>query len=151
MPALAQGTARIPRATLQFGILSGLLGRAGGVAAYYFAPAIITTLGNLSRVAPAAGAGGSVLSQLSQKDASIFQRAAELGASASNEFMTNLAHLADATFQLVPNGSVRIIGQIGNSPVYGSVVSRVGIAEVNGVTMVVKMTHGNAQVLGPLP
>ena len=36
-------------------------------------------------------------------------------------------------------------------PIYGSGRSGVGIAEVDGVTVVVKVVHGNPQVLGPLP
>ena len=66
--------------------------------------------------------------------------------------MNNVGILRDALFRVAgPDKQINIIGKIGNSPIYGSVVSRVGIAEVNGVTVVVKVTHGNPQILGPLP
>lgn len=48
-------------------------------------------------------------------------------------------------------GKVEPIGRIGNSLVYGGRIGGIGIAEVNGVTVVVKMVHGNPQILGPLP
>jgi hypothetical protein len=112
----------------------------------------LTTLGTLGQVAtPAAGTGAAVLNQLSRTDASIFQQAAQFGASASNAFMSNVSALAQAVASKVPGGQINVIGQIGNSPIYGSVVSRVGIAQVDGVTVVVKMVHGQPQVLGPLP
>jgi RHS repeat-associated protein len=111
----------------------------------------LTALNLVTRAVPAATASGSVLSQLSRTDASIFQKAIELGASAQNSFMNNLSIVRDALFQIAgPDKRITQIGSIGNSPVFGSVVSRIGIAEVNGVTVIVKVTHGNPQVLGPL-
>jgi hypothetical protein len=65
--------------------------------------------------------------------------------------MNNVSALTRAVVERIPGGEVTKIGQIGNSPVFGSVRSRVGIAEVNGVTVVVKMVRGQPQILGPLP
>jgi len=81
----------------------------------------------------------------------IIQKAIELGARGANSFADNLAKLSNAVSQIVPGGKVNVIGQIGNSQVYGSLVSGIGIAEVNGVTVIVKMANGNPQILGPLP
>ncbi|MDQ1639482.1 MAG: hypothetical protein QOF62_2821 [Pyrinomonadaceae bacterium] len=142
----------LEKLTGAFAVTGLVLGATGGAGAYVLGTgATVTTLGTLSRAAPAAGAGGTVLSQLSQKDASIFQRAAELGASASNSFYDNLQALTRATVEKVPGGGLNKIGQIGDSIVYGSGRSGVGIAEVGGQTVVVKIAHGNPQILGPLP
>lgn len=95
--------------------------------------------------------GAAVLNQLSRTDASIFQRAAQLGASAGNSFYTNLTALTKAAVEKIPGGQLDQIGRIGNSPIYGSLRSGVGIAEVNGATVVVKMANGQPQILGPMP
>ena len=106
----------------------------------------------LSRRAATAAAGtGTVLSQFGRTDQQIFRTAAQYGASASNTFMNNLGALTRAVTEVVPGGQVHLIGQIGNSPVYGSLRSGVGIAEVSGRTIVVRMANGNPIVLGPLP
>jgi RHS repeat-associated protein len=148
----ARGPA-IKKLTGAFAVVSvGVGAAAGGLAAGVGTGATVTTLNLATRAAPAAVGATGVLSQLSRTDVSIFQKMAELGGSAQNSFMNNVGILRDALFQVAgPDKQITQIGQIGNSPVFGSVVSRIGIAEVNGVTMVVKMTHGNAQVLGPLP
>lgn len=96
-------------------------------------------------------ATGGVLSQLGRVDTSIFQKAAEYGASATNSFANNLSALAQAVRDFDPAFQVNRIGQIGNSPVWGSIPSRVGIADVNGVTMVVRMIGDTPKILGPLP
>lgn len=64
--------------------------------------------------------------------------------------MNNVSALARAVTDFRADAQVTKIGQIGNSPVFGSVRSGVGIAEVDGVTVVVKMVQGQPQVLGPL-
>jgi RHS repeat-associated protein len=150
---MAQRGPAVEKLTGGFFAAAVILGTTGGAGAYVLGTgATVTTLGIASRAAPAAGAAAGVLNQLSRTDVRIFQRAGELGASAQNAFMNNLAILRDALFQVAgPDKQITQIGQIGNSPVFGSVVSRVGIAEINGVTMVVRMTHGNPEVLGPLP
>jgi RHS repeat-associated protein len=147
---MAQRAPAMQKAILAFGAMN-LLPAAGIVGSMTVAGGGLTTLGTLGRAAPAAGAGGTVLNQLSRTDVSIFQRAAQLGASAQNTFLNNRNILADATFQENPTFKLNIIGKIGNSPVWGSIPSRVGIAEVNGVTVIVKMVRGNPQILGPLP
>ena len=112
----------------------------------------LVTLGNLARAAtPVAGGGAAVLDKLSRSDASVFQRALELGASATNAFQQNLNALARAVTDFRADAQIHKIGQIGNSPVFGSLVSRVGIAQVNGQTVIVKMVEGQPQILGPLP
>lgn len=103
------------------------------------------------RSSSAAAASGGVLAQLSRTDAGIFQRAMQYGASAANSFANNLSALARAVKDVDPSFQVHKIGQIGNSPVWGSIPSKVGIAEVNGVTVVVKMVGDKPQVLGTLP
>jgi hypothetical protein len=67
--------------------------------------------------------------------------------------MNNLGILRDAVFQINGPGRDKIepIGRIGESIVYGGRVGGAGIADVNGVTVIVKMVHGNPQILGPLP
>jgi len=152
--AVRRAVSPIPKATLAFFGISVVAGGTGGAIVYaltpYLAPTI-TTL-KLATEVGAAGAGAfPFLDQLSKTDARIFQRFAELGASAKDSFQTNLARLADAVFQIVPNGKIEPIGRIGNSLVYGGRVSGIGIAEVNGVQVVVKMVHGNAQIIGQLP
>lgn len=104
-----------------------------------------------TRAAPAAGAAGGILSQVSQKDASVLQRAFEYGMSKGNSFLNNIEALTRATREIIPGGKVHKIGQIGNSPIFGSAISKVGIAQVEGQTVLVKMVHGNPQILGPLP
>jgi hypothetical protein len=153
LAAIAAAVDPIPMATLEFFGLSAALGTGGGYAyARLGTQAVVTTLGLATRAAPVAAGTTGVLSQLSRTDASIFQKAAELGASAQNSFMNNVGILRDALFRVAgPDKQINIIGKIGNSPIYGSIRSRVGIAEVNGVTVIVKVTHGNPQVLGPLP
>ena len=153
LAAIAAAVNPIPMATLQFFGLSAVLGTGGGVIAYVAPSAapVVTTLG-LTRAAPAAAGVSGILSQMGRTDGRIIQKAIDLGASASGSFRDNLFKLTDAVFQIVgPGGKVEPIGRIGNSIVYGGRIGGVGIAEVNGVTVVVKMAHGNPQILGPLP
>lgn len=140
-----------PTATVAF----ALAGVAGGAALYGLGAvgtgSGLTTLGTLGRVGPAATGTGTVLSQLSRTDAGIFQKAAQYGASATNSFMNNLQALTRATVERIPGGRLDEIGRVGNSPIYGSLRSKVGIAEVNGTTVVVKMVQGTPKILGPMP
>jgi hypothetical protein len=95
--------------------------------------------------------GPSFLSMLSPKDAKIIQLAIEKGASSSGNFMQNLNAFSDAMAEVIPGGKVYPLGNIGGSPIYGSAISRVGIAEVNGATMVVKAPLGGTpRILGAL-
>jgi len=153
LAAIAAAVDPIPKATLQFFGLSVALGTGGGYVYYRVASTTaVQTLGLATRAAPAAAGAAGVLNQLSRTDATIFQKAAELGASAQNSFTNNLAILRDALFRIGgADKQINLIGRIGNSPIYGSLVSRVGIAEVNGVTVIVKVTPGGPQILGPLP
>ncbi|MGH9968236.1 MAG: RHS repeat-associated core domain-containing protein, partial [Pyrinomonadaceae bacterium] len=150
--AMRRAVDPIPKATAQFFGISLVVGATGGAAVYALGPApAVTTLGLATRAAPVAAGATGVLSQLSRTDASIFQKAAQYGASAGNSFMNNLHALTRATVEKIPGGQLDKIGQIGNSPVYGSGRSGVGIAEVKGVTVVVKMVRGTPQIIGPLP
>jgi hypothetical protein len=64
--------------------------------------------------------------------------------------MNHLGALAETTAARIPGGQVHLLGRINGSPVYGSLVSGTGIAEINGVMMVVKQTSpGVFEVLGP--
>jgi RHS repeat-associated protein len=150
---LPRRTAPIPRAVAAFGVASVAGGVTGGLGLYGLSSgSALTTLGTLGRVAPAAASGGTaVLNQLSRTDRSIFQQAAQYGLSASNSFLNNLNALTQAVVNKIPGGEVTKIGQIGNSPVYGSLRSGVGIAEVEGQTVIVKIAQGTPQILGPVP
>jgi hypothetical protein len=151
--AIRSAVSPIPKATLAFFGLSLAGGGTGGALYYVLTPATtVTTLGIAGQVsAPATGLGALILNQLSRMDAAVLQRAIDLGARASNSFRQNVSFLSRATTDNIPGGKVNLIGRIGTSPVFGSLVSRVGIAEVNGATVVVKMVNGQAQVIGPLP
>jgi RHS repeat-associated protein len=145
-------TAPIGNATAAFFGISVVAGATGGAVVYALGPApAVTTLGLATRVGPAAAGAGGVLSQLGQKDAAIFEKAGEYGLSGANSFLNNLQALTRAVVEKIPGGQLNKLGQIGNSPIYGSGRSGVGIAEVDGVTVVVKVVHGNPQVLGPVP
>jgi RHS repeat-associated protein len=109
----------------------------------------LTTLGSLGRAG--APAGAAVLNQLGRGDRAIFQRAAQLGASAKNNFLANLEAVTRAVVERYPGGGVTRIGNIGNSPIFGSTATKVGIAEVNGQTVVVRIVQGQPKILGPLP
>jgi hypothetical protein len=64
-------------------------------------------------------------------------------------FWNHLGALADATAARIPAGQVHLLGNIDGSQVYGSLVSGTGIAEINGVTMVVKrIASGGFEILG---
>jgi RHS repeat-associated protein len=148
----------IPMATAQFFGISLVAGTAGGAAVYALtsgAATSFTTLGLASKAASAApltaGAAG-LLNQLSRTDRAIFAKASELGASAQNSFMNNVGILRDAVFRVIgPDAKINVIGSFGNTPIYGSLVSRVGITQIQGVTYVVRVTNGNIEILGPLP
>ena len=151
---LQRRVAPIPKAVAVFGAASVIGGVTGGAGAYVFGTggSGLITLGPLTRVAgPTVVGGGSVLSQLSRADASIFEKAMEYGASATNSFWNNVSALARAAQTWRADAQVTRIGQIGNSPVMGSVVTRTGIAEVNGQTVIVRIVQGQPQILGPLP
>ena len=81
----------------------------------------------------------------------MFQVAGELGLSAAKSFNKNLDILSDAVRNVRPDAQLNIIGKINGSPIYGSLVSKIGIAEVNGVTVVVKVTQEGTQILGKVP
>lgn len=153
--AIRRNVDPIPKATAAFFAISLVAGAGGGALVYALTPSlapVVTTLGLATRAAPAAAGVSGILSQMGRTDGRIIQKAIDLGASASGSFRDNLFKLTDAVFQVVgPSGKVEPIGRIGNSIVYGGRIGGVGIAEVNGVTVVVKMAHGNPQILGPLP
>ncbi len=146
----ARGPA-VEKLTVAFAFTAVALGATGGAGAHFLGTgATVTTLGLATRAAPAAAGATGILSQLSRTDATIFQRALDLGASAQKPILENVAYLRDALFQQNVTWKINIIGKIGESPVYGGIPNGAGIAEVNGVTVLVKMVHGNPQILGPL-
>jgi hypothetical protein len=95
--------------------------------------------------------GAAFLNQLGRTDSQIFQRAISQGLSAANSFADNVAKLVQAVRAIVPNGQINKIGEIGGSPIYGSLRSGVGIAQVDGVQVVVKVVQGTPQVIDKLP
>ena len=97
----------------------------------------------------AAEVAQNALAQLGPKDAQIIQ-AAQQAAGGPNAFMQDLAALGKAVGDAIPNGKVNLIGDIGGNPIYGSAVSRIGIAEVDGVTQVVRAPlDSSPEILGP--
>jgi hypothetical protein len=65
--------------------------------------------------------------------------------------MNDLAALGKAVKAVRPDLQVHLLGDVGGSPIFGSAVTKVGIAEVNGVTQVVSAPLGEApQILGAL-
>lgn len=108
----------------------------------------VTTLGTLGRVVVP---GAAILNQLGRGDAQVFQRAFQYGLSSANTFANNVAALVRGLRAVKPDAQVNKIGEIGNSPVFGSLKTGVGIAEVDGVQVVVKMVQGSPQIIGKLP
>lgn len=150
--ALRQQTAPIGKGVAAFfGISLVAGGTAGGFVYALGASPGVTTLGLATRAGPAAAGAAGVLSQVSRTDGEILEKAAENGAAATNSFLTNVEALARAVVQRIPGGRLSQLGRIGDSPIYGSGRSGVGIAEVGGQTVVVKMVHGSPQILGPMP
>ncbi|MEO6600378.1 MAG: hypothetical protein ABIQ16_10930 [Polyangiaceae bacterium] len=93
--------------------------------------------------------GRDALAQLGPKDAEIF-RAAQQAAGGPGAFMRDLGALGKAVGDAIPNGKVNLIGDIGGSPVYGSTVTRIGIATVDGVTQIVRAPlDSSPEILGP--
>ena len=155
--AIRAAVSPIPMATAQFFGISLVAGTAGGAAVYALTSgaATFTTLGlagKAASAAPLSAAAAGLLKQLSNTDQKIFMKAAELGASAQNSFMNNVAILRDALFRVAGDGKkINVIGSFGNQPIYGSLVSRVGITQIQGVTYVVRLSPGQIEILGPLP
>ena len=86
---------------------------------------------------------------LGSKDAKILQAAQE-AAGGPGSFARDLGALAETVGQAVPGGQVHLLGEIDGAPVYGSLVSRVGIADVGGVTQVVRVPLGGTpEIVGP--
>jgi RHS repeat-associated protein len=154
-PGLA-GRATATKQLIGTAAAAGVVGGAiGGAALTYGGLAVtgtLTTLGNLGRVAaPAATGGAAFINQLGKTDARMFQEAIRLGLSATNGLSNNLNALTAAVRQIRPDAQLNYLGNIGNSQIYGSLVSGVGIAEVNGVTVVVRVVQGSPQIIGQLP
>ena len=82
-------------------------------------------------------------------DARILEAARGLGSS-SGTFLQNVGALSKAVGEAIPGGQVHLLGE-GGSQIYGSLVSRIGIAEIGGVTQLVSAPLGGAvEILGPL-
>jgi hypothetical protein len=84
-------------------------------------------------------------------DAAILPSAASTAESMAEaaSFMKDLGALAQTTARVIPGGQVHLLGNIGKSPIYGSLVTGVGIASVDGMTMIIRTAQGNPMVLGP--
>jgi hypothetical protein len=84
------------------------------------------------------------------KDAQILQAAQRLSRGPGT-FINNVGALARAVGDAIPGGQLHLLGEVGGSQIYGSRVSRIGIAEIGGVTQVVSAPLGGAvEILGPL-
>jgi hypothetical protein len=111
-------------------------------------------------VAPLGEAGGGTaralpsLSEavigLGRMDARVLARAAELAGEGGSGFPSHLSALSRATTEAVgPHGQVHLIGELGGKPIFGSLVSRVGIVGSEQGTLLVRASAGEAvQVLG---
>jgi hypothetical protein len=94
---------------------------------------------------------GFVLSQLPGKDSIIFQEAISGGAAAEAPFIDNLMKLTEAVQRVIGmHANVTKLGEINGSEVFGSNATRIGIASIDGVTMIVNMAGDKPQILGPL-
>ena len=93
-----------------------------------------------------------ILNQLSSKDRLVVERATELfSKSPSPRFLDQLGHLAQATAEIIPGGKVNPIGTYLGNQIYGSLVSRIGIVQVQGVTYMVRARlDQTVEVLGKL-
>jgi RHS repeat-associated protein len=101
--------------------------------------------------AAAAPEVGFVLSQLPGKDSIIFQEAISGGAAAEAPFIDNLMKLTEAVQRVIGmHANVTKLGEINGSEVFGSNATRIGIASIDGVTMIVNMAGDKPQILGPL-
>jgi hypothetical protein len=131
-----------------------------GVATFFAAAAVgvggveFVFLGNES-ISASVLWGGSLApvagwsTRLAGADLQIMQTAASTTTRGAG-FMNHLGALAQSVAARIPGGQIHLLGRINGSPVYGSLVSGTGIAEVNGVTMVVKQTaQGIFEILGP--
>src|SRR6266511_2422600 len=108
----ARGPA-VEKLTVAFAFTAVALGATGGAGAHFLGTgATVTTLGLATRAAPAAAGATGILSQLSRTDATIFQRALDLGASAQKPILENVAYLRDALFQQNVTWKINIIGKI---------------------------------------
>jgi hypothetical protein len=97
----------------------------------------------------AGGTGLGWVDQVTAKDAQILL-AAQQSAGGPGSFINDLNALAEAVGDLIPGGQVHLLGDIGGSPIYGSLVSRVGIVAVDGVTQVVSAPlDASPTILGP--
>ena len=83
-------------------------------------------------------------------DARVVSRAAELAGEGGDEFLAHLGALARATTEVIgAHGQVHMIGELAGQPVFGSLVSRVGIVASEQGTLLVRAPAGEAvQVLG---
>ena len=125
----------------------GIVGDA--LTALSFLPVIGTEFQIFKRVPRACEAAGW-LSEVGSRDVQILQ-AAQRAAGGPGNFLRDLNALARTVGEAIPGGQVHELGEIGGSKIYGSLVSRVGIAELNGVTQVVSAPLGGVpRILGPL-
>jgi len=85
---------------------------------------------------------------LSRRDARILRRAEEKLAAGSFDFRDAVCALHESTMEAVPSGRVFLLGYDGDSPVFGSAISGVGIAEQAHGVRVVRISPGRG--VGPL-
>ncbi len=100
--------------------------------------ATLTTIGTIT---PEAGYAAYKLSQI---DAMVFEEAVADGANATGPFMQNVEQVTFALQKVVGmHAQVNQIGSINGEPVFGSLRSGVGIAQMDGVTMIVQKIGEN--------
>ena len=82
-------------------------------------------------------------------DTRVVARASEIAAEKPPSFYTDLFALEQATRDVIPAGQVHLLGEYGGQPIFGSLVSGVGIVASDQGTLLVKVSvDGLVQVLG---
>ncbi len=155
-------------------LIGGAAGAAAVIVAAYL-PAIGAGAGRIGMAAARAGAKGIAAAgagaatqwqrlqlaaeRLAGKDRQVIEAAGNLirnqplqGAlSRLPSFQQHILQLGNATARVIPGGQVHKIGTFKECEVWGSLISRVGIAQVDGVTIVIReLADGTWEVIGRL-
>lgn len=83
---------------------------------------------------------------LSQRDRKILAIAASKLAPRIGEFATVLAALREATEETIPGGRVFVLGSTADGPIFGSIISGIGLVETAGGIQIVRAQEGRPPV-----
>ncbi|HYM01036.1 MAG TPA: RHS repeat-associated core domain-containing protein, partial [Blastocatellia bacterium] len=134
------------QAIAAFGVGTIAAGATGGVGLYGLTSTGV--VGSLTTLGVASGPGA--LTAVGSTDAAVLSLAIDDGASATGSFEENVGALSRALRQLRPGNQVNKIGELDGKPIFGSLITRGGIASRNGITFVVKVLPEGVKILGPL-